>query len=142
MLNRIKQGINYFFPKVEDEDIKLVKTTLNAKEYEIFDCMSRYDKSHSIKVLKGVMKNDVLKNNLTYRKLALLHDCGKNDVGFLERVKHVTSGGSDKLSGHNEDAFDLLKNIDMDLAKLAKEHHNKNTENMKLREFQKIDDCN
>lgn len=142
MLNRIKQGINYFFPKIEDEDIKLVKATLNAKEYEIFDVMSKYDKSHSIKVLKGVMENNVLKNNLTYRKLALLHDCGKEDIGFLERVKHATSGGSAKLSEHNDGAFELLKGIDMDLAKLAKEHHDKNTENMKLREFQKIDDCN
>ena len=142
MLNRIKQGINYFFPKIEDKDIELAKGNLNNKEYEIFNNMSKYDKFHSINVLKEVMQNEMLKNNLTYRKLALLHDCGKNDIGFIERAKYVIYGSSDKLGKHHGDAFELLKDIDMDLAKLAKEHHNKSTENMKLREFQKIDSNN
>ena len=134
--------MNYFFPRIEDEDIKLVKATLNEKEYEIFEGMSSYDKFHSIKVLKDVMENETLKNNLTYRKLALLHDCGKTEAGIVERAKQALFGNSEKLSSHHEDAFDLLKDIDMDLAKLAKEHHNEATENIKLKEFQKIDGKN
>ena len=118
MLNRIKQGINYFFPKIEDKDIELAKATLNNKEYEIFNNMSKYDKFHSINVLKEVMQNEVLKNNLTYRKLALLHDCGKNDIGFIERAKYVIYGSSDKLGKHHGDAFDVITSYSIHYTKL------------------------
>ncbi|MGL4947508.1 MAG: HD domain-containing protein, partial [Cetobacterium sp.] len=73
-----------------------------------------------------------------YLKLALLHDSGKGNITFLRRVKKVLIG-DEKLEKHPQNAFEKLKKIDIELAKLCRDHHKKNVEN-KMKIFQKIDD--
>ena len=73
-----------------------------------------------------------------YLKLALLHDSGKGKVGLFRRIKKVIIG--DKiLEKHPEIAFEKLKNINFELAKLCSEHHNKNVDE-KMKIFQELDD--
>lgn len=142
MIYRFKQVYTMLFPKLKYEDLVLVSTNIDGVEREIFDTMSDYDKKHSVNVLKGVLKNSLLAEDNLYRRLALLHDCGKDPkTTFGERVKYALFKVG-KLRFHNNRGFEKLNDIDYKLALLVLKHHNKNIDNDKLRAFQKIDGKN
>lgn len=136
--SRIKQGLLYIFGKYNKKNDILVKSILSNEEFKIFDSMSRYDKIHSFRLYGFVVKNEILKDDNIYLKLALLHDCGKKNPSLLKRVKKVIFGDK-KLEKHSEDGFDKLKNINYELAKLCQNHHIK-SDSIKMQEFQKLDD--
>lgn len=128
----------YIFLKYNSSYDEEVKNILSLKEFEIFSKMTNYDKLHSYRLFKLVQKDNVLKNTLIYQKLALLHDCGKGNVGLFRRIKKVLIG--DKiLDRHSQNAYSLLKDINIELAELCLLHHKKNVEE-KMEIFQKLDD--
>ena len=100
--------------------------------------MMEYDKVHSVRLLSFVKKNEILKDDILYWKLALLHDCGKGKTTFLKRMKKVVIGDR-KLEGHTENAYGKLKKINKELAQLCRIHHDK-SDDIKMKEFQKLDD--
>lgn len=138
MLNRIRQGIIYVFGKYDGEKDKIVKKILSEDEFKIFDAMMEYDKVHSFRLLNFVKDNEVLKDDILYWKLALLHDSGKGKTTFLKRMKKVVIGDR-KLEGHTENAYKNLKKINKELAHLCRIHHDKSND-IKMIEFQKLDD--
>ena len=100
--------------------------------------MGNYDKVHSYKLYQKVKSNKILSLQEIYLKLALLHDSGKGKVGLFRRIKKVIIG--DKiLEKHPEIAFEKLKNINFELAKLCLQHHNKDVDE-KMKIFQELDD--
>ncbi|MGL5569433.1 MAG: phosphohydrolase [Cetobacterium sp.] len=138
MLSRLKQGYRCLFQKFDKKNEVEIREILTAEEFQIFNVMSDYDKLHSYLIYKEVKKNDILKRNRKYLKLALLHDSGKGNVTFLKRIKKVLIG--DKfLEKHPQNAFEKLKNIDIELAKLCRDHHRSNVDK-KMKIFQQIDD--
>ncbi len=142
MIYRFKQVYTMLFPKIKEEELILVNEILEGFEKQLFDSMSDYDKKHSINVLKGVLKNSILKYDDMYKRLALLHDCGKDpETTFFERVKYAIFKVG-KLHFHPKRGFEKLCDIDYKLALLVQKHHNKNIENDKLKMFQKIDGKN
>ena len=142
MFYRLKQVLNHVFPNIREEDLEFANTYLKDKERKYFEKMSAYDKRHSINVLKNVLESELLRNDTQYYRLALLHDCGKpSRTTFFQRVYYVfTKKGP--LQFHAKRGFEMLKNHDYKLALLVLKHHNKNIQNDKLIEFQKIDDKN
>jgi hypothetical protein len=138
MFSRLKQGFRCLFLKFHKNQELEVKSILSLEEFEIFNEMNDYDKLHSFLVYKSVIKNEILKNDKLYLKLALLHDSGKGNVTFFRRIKKVLIGDK-KLERHPQNAFEKLKKIDINLAKLCRDHHKKSMEN-KMKIFQKIDD--
>ena len=134
----VKKFLEYFRPKVnrafQNEALKI----LNEKEKKIFLEMSKYDKFHCLEVYKKV-KRTKLKNKEVYLKLALLHDCGKENANFLIRVLHKL-GFKTSLKEHSQNSFFKLEKINGELANLAKNHHAKNfSEDMDI--FQECDDA-
>ncbi|MGL5278996.1 MAG: HD domain-containing protein [Cetobacterium sp.] len=138
MLSRLKQVYRYIFLKFNKKNEEEVKKILSIEEFEIFTKMREYDKLHSFLVYKKCSENKILKNNKNYLKLALLHDCGKGNTGLLKRVKKVLIG-DEKLEKHSENAFEILKDINIDVARLCRDHHRDDGEN-EMKIFQKIDD--
>ena len=138
MLNRLRQGIIYVFGRYNGEKDKIVKEILSEDEFKIFDSMMEYDKVHSVRLLSFVKKNEILKDDILYWMLALLHDCGKGKTTFLKRMKKVVIGDR-KLEGHTENAYGKLKKINKELAQLCRIHHDK-SDDIKMKEFQKLDD--
>ena len=137
-MGRIRQGLNYLFVKPNVKDIEKVKLFLTEKEYNIFINMDRYEKVHSIDVYEMVKKDNILKKDDRYLKLALLHDCGKERICLLTRVKKVFVG--DKLlDQHPKLGYEKLKDIDKELADLILNHHSQNGSE-KMKRFQDIDD--
>lgn len=136
--SRINQGILYIFGKYDEKNSIVVKKILSDKEFQIFNSMSRYDKIHSFRLYNFVLKNEILKDDNIYLKLALLHDCGKESPNLLKRMKKVIFGDK-KLEKHSEDGYIKLKNINYKLAILCKNHHIKSND-LKMQEFQKLDD--
>lgn len=138
MISRVKQIWRYLFYKFDENCLKEIKEVLYPKEYEIFLGMQDYDKLHSYLIYSKVKKDSILRKDEKYMRLALLHDCGKGRVTLFRRVKKVVFG--DKiLEQHPEIAYNKLKNIDLEVAILCRDHHKKMVdENMKR--FQKIDD--
>jgi hypothetical protein len=134
----IRKAIEYFFPVIQEEVYKEAQSFLNDKEKEIFSGMAEYDKKHSLEVYKKVSKNDMLKNEVLYKKLALLHDCGKGNTGVVIRVLHKVSIKT-RLKEHPERGYEKLKTLDKELALLIKNHHVKNYSRL-MSEFQKLDD--
>ncbi|MGL4976844.1 MAG: HD domain-containing protein [Cetobacterium sp.] len=138
MISRLKQAFRCLFLKFDKNSEDEVRKFLLEREFQIFNEMSDYDRLHSFCIYKAVQKNEILKDEEKYLKLALLHDCGKGNVTFYKRVKKVLIG--DKiLEKHPENAYQKLKDIDIELAKLCRDHHKKNVEE-KMRVFQQIDD--
>ena len=134
----VKKFFEYFFPKLREDDYKKAVYDLNKEETKIFDSMRPYDKKHSVEVYKMLITDEILKDNILYRKLALLHDCGKDNTDIFVRVFHKT-GFRTKLRNHPENGYKKLKNINLELAELIKNHHNREyTEEMK--QFQILDD--
>lgn len=137
-LARIKQVYQYIFCKFKNKWNDEVKNILSKDEFLIFSEMNNYDKLHSYKLYKKVLENKVLQNKKIFLKLALLHDSGKGNIGLARRIKKVLIG--DKiLECHPQIAFKKLKNINLELASLCLQHHDKNVDiNMKI--FQQLDD--
>nr|WP_314532690.1 HD domain-containing protein [uncultured Fusobacterium sp.] len=138
IISRIKQVYLYIFCKFNDEVNNEIKNILSEDEFLIFNKMSDYDKLHSYKLFQKVKENIFLKDKKIFFKLALLHDSGKGNIGLIRRIKKVLIG--DKiLERHPDLAFEKLKNINLELANLCREHHNKNVnDDMKI--FQQLDD--
>ena len=138
LISRIKQVYLYIFSNFNDSWNDEIKKVLSEEEFLIFSKMTNYDKVHSYKLYQRVKSNKILSSQDIYLKLALLHDSGKGKVGLFRRIKKVIIG--DKiLEKHPEIAFEKLKNINFELAKLCSEHHNKNVDE-KMKIFQELDD--
>ena len=138
LISRIKQVYQYIFSNFDDKWNNEVKKILSKEEFLIFSEMGNYDKVHSYKLYQKVKSNKVLSLQENYLKLALLHDSGKGKVGLFRRIKKVIIG--DKiLEKHPKIAFEKLKNINFELAKLCLQHHNKDVDE-KMKIFQELDD--
>ena len=138
LISRIKQVYQYIFSNFDDNWNNEVKKILSKEEFLIFSEMGNYDKVHSYKLYQKVKSNKVLSLQENYLKLALLHDSGKGKVGLFRRIKKVIIG--DKiLEKHPKIAFEKLKNINFELAKLCLQHHNKDVDE-KMKIFQELDD--
>lgn len=138
MIDRIRQGLNYIYGVYNENDDRLARTILSEKEYEVFMGMNNYDRVHSIEVLKMLIEDELLGSKDEYKKLALLHDCGKNGAGLMRRAKKVLIG--DKyLEEHSERSYEILRKVNPKVARLAKVHH-KDQVTKKMKRFQKIDD--
>ena len=135
---RIKQGLVFLFEKYHKENDIYIKEILSCDEFNIFDKMSEYDKIHSFNLYKLTEKNSLLKDDIDYLKLALLHDCGKENYSLFKRIKKVIIGDK-QIEKHPEKAFEKLKEINLEVAELALNHHTK-TEDIKMKEFQILDD--
>lgn len=138
MISRIKQGLTYIFARYRKEWNREIKNILNERETAIFEKMGRYDKIHSYNLLKRLESDELLKNENIYKKLALLHDCGKENIGLLRRIKKVLLNDK-KLSAHAELGYLKTKDIDKNLAELIRDHHIEKRDE-KMRRFQKLDD--
>lgn len=138
MLARIKQGLTFIFGKYKSEWNIEVKKILTDKEFEVFNQMSEYDKIHSYKILKLVLEDNLLKDEEIFKKLALLHDCGKYHASLYRRMKKVLIGEK-TLDRHNEDSYKKLENINLELAELARDHHNY-SDDIYMQRFQELDD--
>lgn len=138
MLARIKQGLTFIFGKYKSEWNIEVKKILTDKEFEVFNQMSEYDKIHSYKILKLVLEDNLLKNEEIFKKLALLHDCGKYHASLYRRMKKVLIGEK-TLDRHNEDSYKKLENINLELAELARDHHYY-SDDIYMQRFQELDD--
>lgn len=137
-ISKIKQGISYIGCKYDikcDEEIKLI---LSDAEYEIFSKMSNYDKWHSYTLFQKIKKNYLLSNKEIYLKLALLHDCGKENASLLRRIKKTLIGDR-ILEKHPLNAYEKLKNHNLELAELCLKHHSLSVDKF-MKEFQKLDD--
>lgn len=137
IISRINQGLTFLFVRYKNEWNLEINTFLNKNEFDIFQNMGRYDKVHSYKIFKKVKCNKILKNNILFYKLALLHDCGKDNYSIFRRVKKVLIGDK-KLENHSIEGFEKLKNINIELAHLVWQHHDE-TENIEMLEFQCLD---
>lgn len=137
-VSRIKQVYNYIFSNFNEDNNNEIKKILSEEEFLIFSEMTNYDKVHSYNLYQKVKTNKILSSQEIYFKLALLHDSGKGKVGLLKRIKKVLIG--DKfLKKHPEIAFEKLKDINFELAKLCLQHHNKDVDE-KMKIFQELDD--
>lgn len=138
LISRIKQGFFYMFYKYDSKFDEEVKEILSDFEFSIFNKMSNYDKLHSYNLMKKVKKNKLLSSNELYLKLALLHDCGKGNVSFFRRIKKVILG--DKiLEKHTLNAYNKLKDHNIELAILCAKHHDIDVD-ICMKEFQNLDD--
>lgn len=137
-MGRIKQGLNYLFAKPKADKVEEVKLFLTEEEYKIFIEMDSYDKVHSIGVYEMVKNDRILNRDKKYLKLALLHDCGKEKICLLTRMKKVLLGDKG-LDMHPKLGYEKLKEIDLELADLILNHHGSG-EDRKLKRFQEIDD--
>ena len=133
----IRKAMEYFKPKINKAYMNEALKKLTEKEKKIFLEMSDYDKFHSLEVYKKIKKTE-LKNNEKYLKLALLHDCGKENVSIVTRVLHKL-GFKTQLRNHAQRSSEKLEKVDEEVAVLAKNHHNRvYSEEMSI--FQKCDD--
>lgn len=137
MIGRIKQGLLFLFGTYREEWNKEVKAVLSQEEFKIYENMSEYDRIHSFRLYQMVKKDEILKDEI-YKKLALLHDCGKYNASLYRRIKKVLIGEK-TLDNHSELSYEKLKNINLELAKLARVHHKK-PEDKYMQRFQELDD--
>ena len=133
----VRKGIEYFFPKIDENFMNKVIEILDSDEKKIFLEMDRYDKLHSLEVYKKLSET-TLKDKIIYLKLALLPDCGKGKTSMITRVLHKFKINT-PLREHAERGYEKIKGIDTELALLIRNHHNRNySEKMSI--FQKCDD--
>lgn len=135
---RIKQGLLFIFGKYKEEWNKEIERVLSPEELEIFNQMSEYDRIHSYRLYKIVSKDKLLGQEEIYKKLALLHDCGKYHASLYRRIKKVLIGDK-TLNAHNKEAYKKLKDINLELAKLAEIHHYY-PDDIYMERFQELDD--
>lgn len=140
MFYRIRQVLTYIFAKYEEADNGIVSEILSEEEYVVFSGMKEYDKIHSVNMLKETMEDELLKNDVDYLKLALLHDCGKEDAGLISRMKQVSIGDK-TMKRHPERSYKILFGINPIVADLARSHHMTGID-VKMERFQEIDDRN
>ena len=133
---RIKQGLLFLFGKYHKENDILVKKVLSCDEFNIFDKMSEYDKIHSFNLYKLVKEDEIL--NKHSLKLALLHDCGTEHYSLIKSVKQAIIGDK-QIEKHPYKSFEKLKEINLEVAELALNHHTE-TENIEMKKFQILDD--
>ena len=133
----IRKAMEYFKPRINRVYMNEALKILSEKEKKIFLGMSDYDKFHSLEVYKKVKKTK-LGNDEKYLKLALLHDCGKENVSIVTRVLHKL-GFKTQLRNHAKRSFEKLEKIDKEAAILAKNHHNRGY-SAEMDIFQKCDD--
>lgn len=138
IIPRVKQIIDYIFLKYNPSWDKEVKNILDEKEFLIFHKMDEYDKIHCYKKFKIAEKSKILEKETLYLKLALLHDCGKNNIGLIQRLKKVLIGDI-ILEQHSEIGYQKIRKLNNELALLIKVHHDDNLSD-KMKEFQRIDD--
>lgn len=136
--SRLKQVYTYIFCSYSDEFDLLVKNILTDEEFKIFNEMSEYDKLHSFNLYKLVKENKSLSTDINYLKLALLHDCGKENFSLLRRVKKVLIGDK-KIENHPSLAYKKLENINKIVGELALKHHLPPFDE-KMKIFQQLDD--
>ena len=134
----IRKAVEYFFPVIPEDLYSEAMELLNEKEKKIFTKMAKYDRKHSLEVYKKVRENDILKNEILYKKLALLHDCGKGNTNVAVRVLHKVNIKTG-LKEHPDRGFMKLKETDEELAVLIKNHHVKSYGRF-MDEFQRLDD--
>ncbi|MEG0584055.1 MAG: HD domain-containing protein, partial [Cetobacterium sp.] len=115
MIGRIKQGLTCLFSKYDKNLDEEVRKEISESEFFIFNQMDDYDKVHSFSILERVKKDTLLNDKPIYRKLALLHDCGKGRVTVFRRVKKVLFGDV-KLETHPEIGYKILRDINLELA--------------------------
>lgn len=138
---RLNQGIIYLFGKYDESWNLEIKKYLKGRELEIFHNMGRYDKIHSYRLMKFVEKDDILKkceNHNLYMRLALLHDCGKENLSLWRRIKKVLWDDK-KATAHTEKGYEKIKELDKLLAPMIREHHSKETDSL-MKRFQQLDD--
>lgn len=138
MTARIKQGLLFLFGKYKKENDSIIKEILTFEEFKIFDKMSEYDKIHSFNLYEKMKKSRILKDDKDYLKLALLHDCGKENYSLFRRIKKVIVG-DEQIEKHPAASYEKLKDINKNTAALALVHHKK-ADDEKMREFQRLDD--
>ena len=119
----IRKAVEYFFPVIPEDLYLEAMELLNEKEKKIFTEMAKYDRKHSLEV---------------YKKLALLHDCGKGNTNVAVRVLHKVNIKTG-LKEHPDRGFMKLKETDEELAVLIKNHHVKSYGRF-MDEFQRLDD--
>ena len=85
-----------------------------------------------------INKNIWWKDNINYLKLALLHDCGKENLSLFIRVKKVLIGDK-KVENHPKLSYKKLKNINNAVGELALSHHLTPISN-EMKIFQELDD--
>ena len=129
--------IEFYFLRINKNNEQEVKAILSKEEYDIFDKMQGYDKYHSFKVYEDI-KDQNMPN--IYLKLALLHDCGKGNSGFLLRVLHKL-GFKTSLRNHSLNGYIKLKIINPKLANLILKHHDVSDDEY-MKKFQGVDDVN
>ncbi len=134
----IKKTREYFIPKINQKEMENVLENLSEIEKKIFLEMPNYDKFHCLEVYKKILSTE-LKDDIKYLKLALLHDCGKGKTSFFKRVVHKF-GFNTSLKNHSEKGYEILKNINEELAILTKNHHKENY-STEMNIFQKCDDA-
>jgi len=138
MLNKLISIYDYLFRKPDVEEVTKLKNILTPKEYMIFLDMDDYDQVHSLKVYDKVCKDKILKEKKIYLKLALLHDCGKKNASLFRRIKtHIKK--DEVLENHPTLGYEKIKELNLNLAKLISQHHEKNLDG-NMKRFQKIDD--
>ena len=129
--------IEFYFFRINKDNEQEVKKLLTKEEYDVFDKMLGYDKYHSFKVYQDIKKLDM--PNI-YLKLALLHDSGKGNSGFLLRVLHKL-GFKTSLKNHSLNGYIKLKDINSNLACLILKHHDL-VDDEYMKKFQGVDDVN
>ncbi len=140
MISKLKKIYYYIFSKLKNEEEEMIRKYLSEEERKYFEEMHKFDKKHSVNLLKSVLVNKKLRDDILYIKLALLHDCGKDkDTKFTDRLKYAFLKKG-KLISHPRVGFEKLKDVDYKLALLIMKHHNKNIHCEKLIEFRKLDD--
>lgn len=138
IISRVKQGLRFIFFRYNSKNNTYIKKFLSEEEFKIFLGMSEYEKIHSFNLLKLLLKDEILKNDKIYLKLALLHDCGKKNYSLFKRIKKVLIGDKE-LELHSENSYKKLKDINLDLANLAKIHHDIEVDE-KMKIFKNLDD--
>ena len=131
----IRKFNDYYFHKLDYKELEKVTNILNDAEKLIFNNMSSYDKYHSFNVYEKLKIHNVPK---VYLKLALLHDCGKNNISFFIRVLHKLKFKT-ILRKHPYLGYAKLKDIDIELANLVRLHHSI-SQNEYIKLFQDADD--
>lgn len=138
IIERIGQGLRFLFGRYSEKNNRVVKTILSNEEFKIFDSMSEYEKIHSFRLFQMILSDETLQGEESYKKLALLHDCGKINASIFRRMKKVFIGDA-VLDRHSECSFEKLKNINYKVALLARKHHLK-PENKLMKRFQELDE--
>lgn len=126
---------DYYFHKIREQDMKEVSKILDIEELKVFNNMDSYDKYHGISVYNKLKNENMPK---IYLKLALLHDCGKENISFFKRVMHKL-GFKTILLEHPKLGYNKLKDINFELAVLISKHHDKSNDKYMIL-FQIADD--